>query len=73
MAIFGTEATLRIQQKVQPHPILPVVVTHSIGGMKLGQQFGVGGREHLMRCFPTDEFSGEGLIRQLVPIGGSQQ
>ena len=68
MAILRTKAALGIQQKMQPHPIAPMVASHPVGSMELSEEFVISGSEDTMGIGSAQTISRQSLIGQTIPI-----
>ena len=59
MAVFRTQPALRIEQKVQAHPIAPRRATYAIRRRELIEQRIVGRREHGARFIACQQLTSE--------------
>ena len=69
MAVLGTEPALRVEQEVQTNAIAEIVTTHAIRGGELVEQELVGRGEDGAGVVAGDQFAGERLVGERVPVG----
>src|SRR6185312_16341737 len=68
VAVLRTQAALRVEQEVQSHAVLPIVAPHAVGSGELREQRFVRRREHGARIFAPNDFAGQRLSGERIPI-----